>query len=89
MKRITIDPTPIENVVVKYYVVNEGRTVYLIEPLPGYVMHDNEEDWVDEAGIKHMCYRASEIACVNYDFSLNQRDFYAIPETEVLADVEM
>ena len=86
MKRQIMEPSPIENTIVSYYTVEDSHTVYYIEPMPGYVVHDNEEDYTDENGTLHTTYRTSTMACINYNFEINPRDFYAVLKTEVPAD---
>lgn len=69
------------------YNSNGVHTQYYISPNAGYVLHDNISDWVDEYGELKLGYVRGTVSCgVNYDFTANPREFYAVPEDSVPAD---
>ena len=86
MKTTIMNPSPIKNTTIRYYTAPAGHIVYLIAPILGYVMHDSEGDYIDLDGIEHLGWRKNKIACINYDFTTNPRNFYT--SLEVLINAE-
>lgn len=88
------DVTPIiENTTMRMRLFDGVPSVYLITPIAGYVLHDNAFDtpaFDDEGnivGIECLGYRTTTASCsVRYDFTVNERGFYTVPESEVPAD---
>lgn len=85
-----VTPTPIENTTVKKAILNDVPSSYRIKANDGYVLHDKAldmpiygEDFVTEIGVT-LGYSAGTCSCgINYDFTENSREFYAVLRTEV------
>ena len=60
---------------------------YRIQAVEGYVLHDKARDVEDDYGNIIRGYTRSIASCgAAYDFTLNEREFYAVPESEVPED---
>lgn len=85
-------PTPIENATVKKAIRNGVFASYRVTPNDGYVLHDNERDWYNTdmetmGEVLYLGYTTGTATCgANYDFTVNPREFYAVPEDSVPAD---
>ena len=88
-----VTPSLIENTTMIKNFRDGVATTYYITPVPGYVIHDNAADWEDvdpdtgEVITVNLGFRRGIVTCgVNYDFTANPREFYAVPEDSVPAD---
>lgn len=84
-----VTPTLIENTTMYKYLNSEGiHKTYRITPNDGYVLHDKSRDWTDlETEELKLGYTTGTASCAaNYDFTVNPREFYAVPENSVPAD---
>lgn len=87
-----MNPSPIANARVRKAFDNGEHRAYFINPLEGYVLHDNARDWTDNdpdtmEEILKLGYTRGTATCqANYDFTANPREFYAVPEDSVPAD---
>lgn len=85
-----VNPTPIENTTVRKLLINGVHSGYFINANDGYVLHDKgldtdkyNEDFTEVIGITPG-YSAGTCSCgINYDFTANPREFYAVLRTEV------
>lgn len=84
-----IDATPIiPNTTMQIYVDGNGvQRVYFITPNAGYVLHDNSKDWtieIDGEMVTHEGYTRYGVSVpLNYDFTANPYNIYAVLESEV------
>ena len=84
----------IENAIVNEIRRNGEVIGYSITPIDGYVLHDKQRDWYNDydedgngIGEVYLGYTALGATCpANYDFAVNPREFYAVPENTVPAD---
>ena len=83
---VDVIPSLIENTSMQQR-LNDGVPVtYRITPNEGYVLHDNILDEENDGELV-LGYRTSTASCsVNYDFTTNPREFYAVLASEVPED---
>ena len=82
-----VNPTLIPNTTMQKVFRDGTHTVYYITPNAGYVLHDSAFDFEDMDGNQFLGYRTTTASCAaNYDFAVNPRQFFAVPENEVPAD---
>lgn len=89
-----VEPSLIENTTILKVFTDEGvHRNYRITPNAGYVMHDKilDEFVLDEDGNEtteiRLGYRTSTAGVgANYDFTVNEREFFAVPINTVPAD---
>ena len=70
------------------------HTTYAIAPVEGYVLHDKNRDWYGFDPITGelnaeptLGFTTGTTTCpADYDFTVNPREFYAVPEDSVPAD---
>lgn len=84
-------PPIIANTVMKKAYQDGIHRTYRITAASGYVLHDKNYDMpvldenMQETGEIKPGYRKSQASCeANYDFKTNPREFYAVPESEVV-----
>ena len=84
-------PSPIENTEVKKRYRDGVHNGYNIKPIAGYVMHDNAMDYENpETGDFILGFRSSQASVgANYDFEVNDRGFYCVPENEMPENSEL
>ena len=84
-----VNPTLVPNTTMVKGVVDGVHKNYRITPIPGYVLHDNESDYtgidpVTGDAVLVLGFNRGTCSCAaNYDFAVNPREFYVIPESEV------
>ena len=92
---VDVIPTLIENTTMQKLIVDGNKErVYYIEPNEGYVLHDINYDKYLEfdeegnpIGDPILGYRTSQASCaINYDFTENLRQFYAVLASDVPPD---
>jgi hypothetical protein len=91
---VEVNPSIIANTIMLKRLVDGVEKNYLIEPCDGYVLHDANYDTYLEydeeynpIGDPILGYRTTRASVtINYDFTANPRQFYAVPESEVPAD---
>ena len=90
-----LTPSMIENATMQKVTTENGVLIgYTITPNDGYVLHDKgmdepvyDEETGDPTGEVRLGYRRTTASCgANYDFVVNPREFYAVPENSVPAD---
>lgn len=87
-----VTPTPIANTIVEKVYRDGVHMVYRVAPIDGYVLHDNTRDWIDTdpetmEEVLKLGYTTGSTTCpTNYDFTVNPRELYAVPEDSVPAD---
>ena len=74
-------PSIIPNTTMVKGLVDGVHRNYQINPVPGYVLHDKEGDWVNpETNETVLSFYIGTCSCgANYDFVANPREFYAVP----------
>ena len=86
------DITPIiENTIMQERYNDNGELInYVISPIEGYLLHEKSRDEmiVDEQGndtgeIKKGFTSGIITVLVNYDFDINNREIYAVKESEI------
>ena len=85
-----VNPSLIENTTMQKGIDENGvHRNYLFTPIPGYVIHDNESDYmgldpVTGEDVLVLGYTRGTVTCgANYNFTANPREFYAVPESDV------
>lgn len=85
-------PNLLDNITVTERLNNGELYGYKIKANDGYVLHDKGRDWKDinldtmEETLKLGFTRGDAFEFYPYDFEVNPREFYAVPESEVPAD---
>lgn len=87
-----VNPALIENTTMKKKLLDGIFKVYTVKANNGYILHDNKCDMPEydektgkETGKIILGFRPSTYTATcaaNYDFTVNPRGFYAIPENE-------
>ena len=75
-------PPIIANTTMRKGFLNGVHKIYDISPIDGYVLHDASGDFYDEeTGETTLSFASGTVSCgASYDFTVNPREFYAIPE---------
>lgn len=82
-----VDPTPIENAIVRRVLFDGIHRIYDIGAVDGYVLHDKSFDYEDEFGNVIFGYAAGTVSVRwDYDFDVNPRELYAVLASTVPAD---
>lgn len=80
-------PSIITNTIMRKRLRDGVHTTYTIEPADGYVLHDNLLDIIhpEDTGLgTQLGYTTGTCTCVaSYDFTVNDREFYAVPRDTV------
>ena len=83
-----LEKTLVENTTMKTMFRNGVPYQYLITPKENYVLHEIGYDYTDmnNLEIKHKGYTVGTITVpVNYDFETNDREIYAVVESEEIS----